>query len=458
MKSFNWARKLSPLVRATYDPLGKNEDKSRLIVELTRPRNDRIYSLIESNRGRIRRELNLIPSIAVELPTLCLEQFARCQLVKKIWYDAKVQTCLDVAVPVIGGTAARQLGLTGAGVVVAVIDTGIYPHPDLTVPENRILAWHNLVGTQTTPYDDNGHGTHVAGIIAGNGHSSKGRYCGVAPQACLIGIKALEADGSGTLSTVISGIEWCLKNRTALKIDIINLSLGSLAQESYRTDPLCRATSAAWKAGIVVCTAAGNEGPDTGTINTPGINPLIITVGNSNDQQTISGNDDQLNNTSSRGPTIDNLIKPDLLAPGTEVTSLWNRKGYKTLTGTSMATPMVAGAVALILEKWPTLKPDEIKGLLKKHARSLGLGALLQGAGVLNIENIFKSKSPGSSNLQLREISSNLYEILGYQLLKLLMQKSGRVTPALREKLDQLSEESLLKFFNTLQHNPLNNL
>ncbi|HYH01679.1 MAG TPA: S8 family peptidase [Bacillota bacterium] len=443
-----WSKKLSPLVRAQYNSPETIGDKSRLIVELNRRKTDRIYSIIDSNQGKINRELRIIPSLAIELPNCCLEQLARSQFVKKIWYDARVKVCLDVAVPAIGGAAVHQMGFSGDGVVVAVIDTGIAPHPDLIIPENRILAWHNLVNDHSHPYDDNGHGTHVAGIIAGNGHSSGGRFCGVAPKARLIGIKALDSEGSGTLSTVISGIEWCLKNRTVFNIRIINLSIGALAQESYRSDPLCRATSAAWKEGIVVCAAAGNEGPDTGTINTPGINPPIITVGNSNDQQTLIGDDDWLNQTSSRGPTIDNISKPDLLAPGTKITSLWVKKNYKTLTGTSMATPMVSGASALILEKWPSLKPDEVKRLLIKNARSLGLGSSLQGAGVLDIEKIFKA--PVNSGLAIREISSNIYEVLGYQLLKYTLQKSNRNTPSLEEKLDQLSEESLLKFINTL--------
>lgn len=447
-----WSKKLSPPVRAQYHSLKSFNEKTRLLVELNRRKTDRIYSMIDSNQGKIHRELNLIPSIAVELPTCCLEQFARSQLVKKIWYDARVKVCLDVAVPAIGATAVHQMGFSGDGIVVAVIDTGIAPHPDLIVPENRILAWYDLVNDHSDPYDDNGHGTHVAGIIAGNGNSSNGRFKGVAPQARLIGIKALDSEGSGTLSTVISGIEWCLKNRAALNIRIINLSMGAPAQESYKSDPLCRATTAAWKEGILVCAAAGNEGPETGTINTPGINPLIITVGNSNDQQTLRGDDDRLNQTSSRGPTIDNIAKPDLLAPGTKITSLWLKKNYRTLTGTSMATPMVSGAIALILEKWPSLKPDEIKRLLIKNARSLGLGASLQGAGVLNIEAIFKT--PVVSGLSLRELSSNIYEILSYQLLKITLQKSNRNTPALEEKLDQLSEESLLKFINSLQKRP----
>ena len=211
----------------------------------------------------------------------------------------------------------------------AVIDTGIYPHPDLVYPENRIVAWNDLVNGKDSPYDDNGHGTHVAGIIAGNGASSRGKYAGMAPEAKLIGVKALDQDGSGNTSDIISGIEWCIENQKTYNIKAINLSIGGTAQDSYSQDPLCRATSAAWRSGITVCVAAGNDGPDASTINTPAINPNVISVGNLDDQGTVDTSDDILSDSSSRGPTIDNLMKPDLLAPGTNIMSLRPGRGYR---------------------------------------------------------------------------------------------------------------------------------
>ena len=297
-----------------------------------------------------------------------------------------------MAVPSSGGLIPHQVGLTGKGVVIAVLDTGIDPHEDLTEPTNRILAWKDFVNQENSPYDDNGHGTHVAGIVAGSGRYSNGKYRGIAPEAMLVGVKILDEEGSGRLSDVISGIEWCIDSISALNIRVINLSIGSEVQESFRTDPLCRVTSIAWEKGITVCAAAGNSGPSPRSINTPGINPSIITVGNLDDQNTLTNIDDILAPSSSRGPTLDRLIKPDLIAPGTNITSLKVGGGYTTLSGTSMATPLVTGAVALILQKWPNLKPDQIKNLLMRRARDIGVGPNLQGAGALDLEGIFKNE------------------------------------------------------------------
>ena len=318
-----------------------------------------------------------------------LEELAQSRHVKRIWHDAPVYIRLDIAVPSVGGAKAHELGFTGKGVVVAVIDTGIYPHRDLTLLIIALSHGTTIFNQKDSPYDDNGHGTHVSGIIAGNGISSHGKYKGMAPEALLVGVKALNENGGGSTSNVIAAIEWCLDNLSQLNIKAINMSFGSKAQESYRQDPLCRATTIAWNKGMVICAAAGNEGPEAQTINTPGINPKIITVGNVDDHHTLTGHDDLLNRSSSRGPTIDNITKPNILAPGTNITSTWINGGYRSLSGTSMSTPMVTGAVALICQKWPALKPDQIQQLLIKNAHDLGLGPNLQGAGVLDLKGVF---------------------------------------------------------------------
>lgn len=491
----DWRAKLSqPLKKPDFSV--RLDDRHRFIVEVSGLRTDKVAAVITANHGKIHRELRLMPSFAVELPYFSLEELARLRWVKKVWYDAPVAIKLDTAVPAVGGLKTRELGFTGKGVVVAVLDTGIYPHPDLILPNNRILAWHDLISQKNSPYDDNGHGTHVAGIIAGNGRSSRGRYTGIAPEAMLVGIKVLDDKGGGNVSNLLLGIEWCLDHLADLQIKVINLSLGTPAQESYRSDPLCRATSAAWRKGIIVCAAAGNEGPGVKTINSPGINPQIITVGNVDDQQTLDGGDDQLNRTSGRGPTIDNLVKPDLLAPGTEITSLKVMGGYRILSGTSMSTPLVSGAVSQIIQKWPQLKPDQIKHLLTKNARSLGLAANLEGAGVLDLDRIFTTNTTNKSANRATEYSktqpnspqqtfgnhvfkvltekighnvavlqrkrneliqktlSNLVsscinplkQICGYQVLKVTMEKMGRNLPIIQQKLNTLARETLVRF------------
>lgn len=386
-----WVRKLSLPLR-TDEVFSNSNEPRRLIVEVMNSRSlDRIAAMIDANQGKIHKEIRMIPSLVADLPFVSLEELARSRYVYKIWRDAVVTPQLDVAGPSSGGLIPYQAGLTGKGIVVAVLDTGIDPHEDLTEPSNRILAWKDFVNHENSPYDDNGHGTHVAGIIAGNGSYSNEKYRGIAPEAKLVGVKILDEEGSGRLSDVISGIEWCINSLPALNIRAINLSIGSEVQGSYRSDPLCRATSTAWEKGITVCTAAGNNGPMPGSISTPGINPIIITVGNLDDQNTLTNIDDVISPSSSRGPTLDKIIKPDLVASGTNITSLKAGGGYTTLSGTSMATPLVTGAVALILQKWPNLKPDQIKLILMRKTRDVGVGPNLQGAGALDLEAIFEN-------------------------------------------------------------------
>jgi serine protease AprX len=409
MPQKNWMQKMSPVLHKpefTEDP----NKAHRVIVEMASNRTDKIAAYVENNQGKVHREMKVIPSMVVELPYEAIQMLAKSNHVKRIWHDAKVRTMLDVAIPTTGGSKTQGLGFTGKDVTVAVIDTGIYPHPDLTYPENRIVAWNDLVNGKDSPYDDNGHGTHVSGIIAGNGIASRGKYTGMAPEAKLVGVKVLDKDGSGNTSDIISGIEWCIENQKAYNIKAINLSVGAAAQDAYSQDPLCRATSAAWRSGITVCVAAGNDGPDASTINTPAINPSVIAVGNLDDKATVDTNDDVLSDSSSRGPTIDNLVKPDILAPGTNIMSLRPGRGYRQLSGTSMATPMVTGAVAQVAQKWPTMRPDQIKGLLVKNARDMGLQSTFQGAGALTMENIFPEDKKSNNDKSKQNIDlSNIF-------------------------------------------------
>jgi serine protease AprX len=295
--------------------------------------------------------------------------------VKHVHHDYEVHTNLNTATPTVGAKEAiRTYGLTGKGVTVSVIDTGIYRHYDLIYPTNRIIAFQDFVNGRTVPYDDNGHGTHVAGAIAGNGSASSNYYSGVAPEANLVGVKVLNAQGSGSLSNVVAGINWSIANRNSLGIRVINLSLGAPPFTSYINDPLAQACEKAWSSGIVVSAAAGNSGPD-GTIITPGYDPVILTIGATNDRNTIRRGDDVPAQYTSSKPTIDNFIKPDIAVPGTNITSLLspnstlanqypeNRVGanYLTLTGTSMATGIASGIIALLLQAYPPYTPDIVK-------------------------------------------------------------------------------------------------
>jgi serine protease AprX len=384
------ARKLSPMLQQTEHA---TDQLCKVIVELAGRRTDQIDALVQANNGKIHHRIGVVPSLVIELPYNCISELAKSRQVKRIWYDAQVKSLLNTVVPTVCGFGVKKTGFTGRMITIAVLDTGIYPHKDLILPTNRIIAWADFINNKTVPYDDNGHGTHVAGIIAGNGAGSFGKYSGMAPDANLAVIKVLDKSGNGSLSAIIKGIDWCIKNKSKYNIKIINLSFGAVAQDSYRTDLLCRATSKAWENGIVVCTAAGNDGPGVGTINTPGINPKIITVGNLDHRRTVIFDDDCIHPTSSRGPTRDKIKKPDLLAPGTNIISLRPSGGYCSLTGTSMAASLVSGAVALLLEKEPRLRPDQVKRILIKNARKIGLDLNEQRTGVINLQSILASSS-----------------------------------------------------------------
>jgi serine protease AprX len=446
----NWRVKLSQVLRQP-DFTKEPTIPDRFIIEMhSRHSGNKIGAIIDANQGKVHQEMRLIPSLVVELPYASLEELAKLRHVKRIWHDTPVRIRLDVAVPSVGAAKAHELGFTGKNVTIAVIDTGIYPHRDLTLPANRIIGWQDILHQKDSPYDDNGHGTHVSGIIAGNGISSRGKYQGMAPEAMLVGVKALDENGGGSISNVLTGIEWCIENLSKLNIKAINMSFGSKAQESYHQDPLCRATSIAWSKGLVVCAAAGNAGPDYKTIDTPGINPKVITVGNVDDHQTLSYQDDLLSRSSSRGPTIDNINKPNLLAPGTNITSTWINGSYRSLSGTSMSTPMVCGAVALISQKWPNLKPDQIKQLIMKNAHDLGLGINLQGAGVLDLREIFTSETSRSTALsRIRINSHDLGDILGYHFMETLLNRIGIKPTLFLKKRDEAIKKTLFSLIKS---------
>ena len=281
---------------------------------------------------------------------------------------------------VVRATKVWQQGITGGGVTVAILDSGIAEDADLVQPDNRLLASVNFADERLTS-DPGGHGTHIAGIVAGNGSNSGGEFTGIAPQANVVDVRVLGSTGSGRISSVVRGIEWVLAHRTAYNIRVINLSFGAPATLPYRADPMSAAVEIAWRRGLVVVAASGNGGPDRDTVVTPGIDPYAITVGATDDRGTIGRDDDLLAWFSAWG-SADSNAKPDLVAPGRRIVSLrvpgsaldvlfpdrvvvaQNGATYFRLTGTSMATAVVSGAAALLLQRRPTLTPDQVKALL----------------------------------------------------------------------------------------------
>lgn len=347
---------------------------------------------------KVNKHLNLVNGFQTNVNLKTLKKLVHDGRVRKVWFDSRVHTLLHVAAPAVSAPEVWNSGYKGSGIGVAVLDTGVYPHADLTSPVNRITAFKDFVRGRTKPYDDNGHGTHVAGAIAGSGKLSGGKYKGVAPRANIIGLKVLDKDGAGPTSNIIDALQWCIDHRKKYNIRIINISLGGSATESYKNDPLCRAVGKAWDAGIVVCAAAGNDGPENGTINSPGIHPKIITVGAVDDRRTAVVKDDVPADFSSRGPTVDNLPKPDVAAPGVDIVSLRSPRSlldrenkdfrvgrnYFRLSGTSMATPVCAGVTALILKANPALTPDQVKRLLIDNCNKQNNKPNTGGAGEIN--------------------------------------------------------------------------
>ncbi|HXG57352.1 MAG TPA: S8 family peptidase, partial [Vicinamibacterales bacterium] len=375
--------------------------------------------------GRFGRKLTLINGQVIELPNGQLKKLADHPLVDHIDFDRPTHGLMATVSTTVGATGARKAyGLDGAGVGVAVIDSGITSwHDDLTdvgagtsvqtSGAQRVAGFVDFVNDQAAAYDDNGHGTHVAGIIAGNGFDSRGARAGIAPAAHLVGLKVLDARGRGVISDVIAAFDYAVANRTRYNIRVVNVSVGAAVTSSYNEDPLTLAAKRAVDAGIVVVAAAGNFGrnkagqPQYGAITAPGNAPWVVTVGASSHEGTRNRHDDIVAPYSSRGPSaIDHAAKPDIMAPGTGIVSLsdptstfYQTKSaylvagtvdtaylpYLSLTGSSMSAPAVAGTVALMIQANPNLTPNLAKAILQYTAQIYeGYNELTQGAGFLN--------------------------------------------------------------------------
>ena len=311
--------------------------------------------------------------------------------------------------------------LTGNNVRIAVVDSGIAEHADLkSGAQSRIVARVNFGPTSSTPDDDYGHGTHIAGIMGGNGARSAGKYMGVAPDAKFVDVKVTDDRGAGSTSNLVNGLQWVLNNKNTYNIRIVNLSINSSVPDSYLTSPLSAAVEILWFNGIVVVVSAGNAGG--GKLNPPANDPFVITVGATDDQGTASTTDDTLAKFSSYSITDDGFAKPDLVAPGRNLVSLLsaddnnlatNHPDYKLagaegtyyykMSGTSMAAGVVTGAIALLLQKEPTLTPDQVKYRLLNTAKPFSTGeSCAAGAGYVDIYAATHTATTASANTGLR--------------------------------------------------------
>jgi serine protease AprX len=372
----------------------------KVMIQFSSTPNSGILQAINTQGGAQNKSFSQFKGGVFTLPANLVPVIAKLPGIKYVSVDRPIHRQLDITTATVGANIARTYGWTGKGIGVAVLDSGITPGlADLNqsgTQTSRVVYRENFIDGNTG--DNYGHGTHVAGIIGGNGSSSSGFYMtktyrGVATQVNLIDLRVLDSNGAGSDSAVIAAIERAIQLKNTYNIRVINLSLGRPIYESFQNDPLCQAVEMAWQAGITVVVAAGNNGRDNSvgnqgyaTIGSPANDPYVITVGAMNAKGTSYKSDDVITSYSSKGPTIgDHIVKPDIVAPGNHVVSLrapsslldttGNRVNpatyggsgspvYLKLNGTSMAAPVVSGAVALLLQQNPNLTPDQIKARL----------------------------------------------------------------------------------------------
>ncbi|MDQ2635619.1 MAG: S8 family serine peptidase, partial [Actinomycetota bacterium] len=396
-----------------------NSDNLKVVLEAPQSEVDR---LVRTYGLRVSKRLGMGASVtgsAAQLNAMAADTNVTSLAQDDIVISTMAVTTQSTGASLLWQDARRRRnfgGLTGEGIGVAVLDSGIAPHADVA---GRLLLSRDFT-TEEGVADGYGHGTHIAGIIAGSGGGSRStdgsQLVGMAPGATLLSLRVLGSDGTGYVSDVIAGLEWAIQNKDRYKIRVINLSLGHASANRYADDPLALAVERAVKAGLVVVASAGNLGktedgtPVIGAVVSPGYTPGALTVGALNTRGTVARSDDGVATYSSRGPVGDPEdsstweIKPDLVAPGNAIVAagsvgsyLWDNfpsrrvigdsgGTYLTLSGSSMATAVVSGAVAQLLQLQPKLTPAEVKFALQFTAQRLdGFGILEQGAGSLNV-------------------------------------------------------------------------
>ncbi len=401
--------KLSPELAEISARLGATNSASRtvrVIVQFKQVAANSHLARVQNLGGVLHGRLDLVKAGVFTVPVSALREMAGAAEVAFISPDHKLKAADDLTNAAVGADTAYQSGYDGTGFTVAVIDSGINDtNADFSTVNgsgSRVLYHQDFTGTSikdangNTVYDTYGHGTHVAGILGGNGKLSNGQYRGVAPNVNLVDLRVLDQNGGGSDSNVIAGIQRAVALKSTYNIRVINLSVGRPIWDYYANDPLCQAVEAAWRAGIVVVVAAGNYGRLSvngsngyGTITSPGNDPYVISVGAMKSMGTAARTDDLIASYSSKGPTsYDHVVKPDILAPGNLVKSVIdhgstldvaypanrvigtynNLPDYFILSGTSMATPVVSGAAVLLLQKNASLTPDQLKARMMKAA------------------------------------------------------------------------------------------
>jgi serine protease AprX len=405
-----------------------------------------VESSVRRMGGTVTHVLPMIGGFSAEVPAGDIDRIAHLPGATSITSDrptyvqsvaqsvaGATNTLPSVYKKVTHGDSLASVGARGQGVTVALIDTGVTSMPDVAGAILPVSG--DLLGLTSRPCvnftdeptcsDSYGHGTFMAGLIAGDGTASNGKYVGMAPRAKILSLKVAGASGASDVSTIIAALQWVVQWRSTYNIRVLNLSLGTDSTQSYTVDPLDYAVEKAWESGIVVNVAASNRGPAAETISDPANDPFVITVGAIDDKGTSGLGDDVLPDFSGRGPTAtDHLVKPDVAAPGAHLVSLaapgaaitqqfpsTMAAPYRRGSGTSMANAVVSGLVAQMLSARPTLTPDRVKYELMSTARhdgastdplAVGTG-VVDGAAALNagpgVANVGVDPSMGTGSL-----------------------------------------------------------
>jgi len=360
-----------------------------------------LSAALTATGGHVTAQFPLADAVAVELRRGAQAPAGVALVPDMALHVTGTDTAVASPAETVRQTIAVPDGVNGSGVTVALLDTGVYDASDLAGRVTHV----NVSGTDAG--DGYGHGTFLAGLIAGNGAASGGAYTGIAPAAKVLDIKVAAADGSTSLSRVLAGLQqvatWHAADRS---VQVLNLSLSSGTSLPPQLDPLAHALDALWKSGVTVVVAAGNAGPSDGSVTSPGDDPTVLTVGALDENSTSGHSDDMVAAFSSRGPTLEGDAKPDLVAPGSHLISLRDPgslidsqnpsarvgDGYFRGSGTSMSAAVVSGAVADLMSARPTLRPDDVKNLLTGSAygvpglsdpNAVGSGGLDLGAALV---------------------------------------------------------------------------
>ncbi|MBI3942427.1 MAG: S8 family serine peptidase [Chloroflexi bacterium] len=368
-----------------------------------------VENLVTRLGGQVTRGLSIINAFAAEMPVGEVMQLAKAEGVRWVSLDAPVaeaggpdgtvntSNLANVYNSAVHADQVWAEQYQGSSVTVAVIDSGLNSHNDF---KNRILTKVKTNSYPVTTGDNFGHGTHIAGVIAGDGSNSSGKYIGIAPKTNLVSVKVSNDTGMALTSDVVAGLQWVLDHKSQYNIRVTSISLNSSVAESYSTNPLDAAVEVLWFNRVVVVVSGGNNGlTQPGVLFPPANDPFVISVGASDDRGTVNTSDDVLASFSAYGTTESGFSKPDLVAPGKNIISTLASSGsvlstahlanrvsgantYFRMSGTSMAAPIVAGAAALLLQSEPNLTPDQVKYRLKATGRTFSSG---NGAPYLDI-------------------------------------------------------------------------